>query len=191
MKALLDHLQSQGCDVSRTGVLGGSLGAAVAIQWAGVDSRIKAVIAVAPFADLQTEMTYMFRTHGVTGLKAMLIATAAQAAGHFNIKDVSPIDSVRSMDTPILLAHGLSDDIIPVDESKRLFEAARGPVALQLVEGKHVNIREALGVEFIRRSVDWMDCYVRRTAHPTLPEWLDQLPTRNFPPIRDSVTLAH
>jgi alpha-beta hydrolase superfamily lysophospholipase len=191
MRALLDHLQAEGCDVSRAGVIGGSLGAAVAIQWAGVDPRIKAVVAVAPFAELQTEMEYMFRTHGVTGLKAMLIASAAQAAGKFNIKDVSPIACVRSMDTPILLAHGLSDDIIPVGNSKRLFEVARGPVAMQLVEGKHVNIREALGVEFIRRSVDWMDCYVRRNKYPPLPEWLDQLPTRNFPVIHDTITLVH
>jgi alpha-beta hydrolase superfamily lysophospholipase len=190
MKALLDYLHGQGCDVSRAGVLGGSLGAAVALQWAGVDSRVKAVIAVASFADLQTEMTHMFRAHGVTGLKAMLIASAAQAAGQFKIKDVSPIEAIHSIDTPILLAHGLSDDIIPVEESKRLFEAARGPVALQLVEGKHVNIRQALGVEFLRRSVDWMDSYVRPSRHPIPPEWIGELPNRNFPPAAPTITLA-
>ena len=78
-------------------------------------------------------------------LVLMLLTSAAQTAGRFMIKDVSPIDAVRSIDTPILLAHGYSDDIIPVSESKRLFEAARGPVALHLVEGKHVYIRQALG----------------------------------------------
>lgn len=182
MKALLDHLEGRGCDVSRVGVIGGSLGAAVALQWAGVDPRVRAVVAVAPFADLQTEIAYMFRQHNVTGLKAMLIASAAQSAGNFKIKDVSPIAAVRSIDTPILLAHGLSDDIIPVDESRRLFEAARGPVALQLVEGKHVNIREALGHEFVERSIDWMNAYVgpnRGTA--ALPEWIAQLPNRHIP----------
>jgi alpha-beta hydrolase superfamily lysophospholipase len=132
----------------------------------------------------------MFRAHGVTGLKAMLIVSAAQAAGNFKIRDVSPIDAIHSIDIPILLAHGLSDDIIPVEESKRLFDAARGPVALQLVEGKHVNIRQALGAEFLRRSVDWMDSYVRPSRHAIPPEWIGELPNRNFPPVHDSITLA-
>jgi dipeptidyl aminopeptidase/acylaminoacyl peptidase len=189
MKALLDYLQSQGCDVSRAGVLGGSLGAAVALQWAGEDPRVKAVIAVAPFADLETEMAHIFRTHNVTGLKAMLLTSAAQTAGRFKIKDVSPIDAVRSIDTPILLAHGHSDDIIPVNESKRLFEAARGPVVLHLVDGKHVNIRQALGREFFRRSVDWMDAYVQRGGSGAPPYWVETLPNRHFP-LGESITMA-
>ena len=190
MVSLLDYVAAQGYDVSRTGVLGGSLGAAVAIQWAGIDPRVKAVVAVAPFAELRSEMEFFYRAHDVSPLKAFLIEIAAQHEGRFSINDVSPIAVVRSIDTPILLAHGRQDDIVPVNESRRLFQAARGPVALEEVDGKHMNIREALGRKFLRRAVDWVDTYVPAEAHPQAPSaWVGRLPNRNLPPV--PLTMAH
>jgi dipeptidyl aminopeptidase/acylaminoacyl peptidase len=182
MVALLDYLAAQGCDVSHTGVLGGSLGAAVALQWAGIDSRVKAVVAVAPFAELRSEMEYFYRAHDISPLKAFLLETAAQSEGRFSINEVSPLAAVRSIHTPILFAHGRQDDIIPINESRRLFEAARGPVALEEVDGKHMNIREALGEKFLYRAIDWMDTYVSTEPHPRWPApWVAELPNRNIP----------
>jgi alpha-beta hydrolase superfamily lysophospholipase len=191
MVALLDTLAGQGCDVSRTGVLGGSLGAATALQWAGIDPRVKAVVAVAPFADLRGEMEFMYRAHNVGPIKAALLESAAQEAGRFRIEDVSPIRAVRAMDTPILLAHGTDDDIIPVTESRRLFAAARGPVVLQEVSAKHMNIRDVLGEAFLARAVDWMDAFVAggdSVNPPALPTWINDLPSRHvLPPIQVTV----
>jgi dipeptidyl aminopeptidase/acylaminoacyl peptidase len=184
MVALLDYLQAQGCDVSRVGVLGGSLGGAVSLQWAGIDPRVKAVVAVAPFAELRTEMQFFYKAHGISAWKAFLIETAAQAEGRFSIGNVSPLAAVKSIDTPILLAHGQQDTIVPVTESRRLFAAARGPVALQEVKANHMDIKEALGQPFMKRAVDWMDNYVaaggpRGTCAP--PQWVVELPSRNMP----------
>jgi dipeptidyl aminopeptidase/acylaminoacyl peptidase len=182
MVALLDYLAGSGCDVSHTGVLGGSLGAAVALQWAGIDPRVKAVVAVAPFAELSSEMQFFYRTHGVTPLQAFLVENATQREGRFGIDQVSPLTAVRTMDTPVLLAHGRQDDIVPVTESERLFDAARGPVALQEVDARHMDIREALGREFLQRAVDWMDVYTSTNGKPKLPPaWTAQLPHRNLP----------
>jgi hypothetical protein len=185
--ALLDTLAGQGCDVSRTGVLGGSLGAATALQWAGIDPRVKAVVAVAPFADLRSELAFMYRAHHVGPIKAAVLESAAQEVGRFRIEDVSPIAAVQAMDTPILLAHGTKDDIIPVGESRRLFLAARGPIVYQEVRGAHhMDIREKLGEKFLDRAVDWMDAYVaapgvgsgRPKAAP--PSWVSKLPSRHL-----------
>jgi dipeptidyl aminopeptidase/acylaminoacyl peptidase len=182
MEALLNYLESQGCDVSHTGVLGGSLGAAIALQWAGIDPRVKAVVAVAPFAELSSEMKFFYKVHNVSMLQAFLIEAAAQREGRFDIADVSPLNAVEHIDTPILLAHGRQDDIIPVTESRRLFRAARGPVALEEVDGKHMNIREVLGRPFLNRAIEWMDTYVSTEAHPqSPPAWVAQLPNRHLP----------
>jgi uncharacterized protein len=182
MVALLDYLAEQGCDVSRTGALGGSLGAAVALQWAGIDPRVKTVIAVASFADLNSELDYMYRANNVNAFKAFLLESAAQREGQFRIKDVSPIAAVQSMQTPILLAHGRQDDIIPVAESRRLFEAARGPVALFELDARHMDIREKLGPKFTHVAVEWMDAYVNPAPHTdTPPTWVADLPTRHMP----------
>jgi hypothetical protein len=187
MMALLDTLAGQGCDVSRTGVLGGSLGAATALQWAGIDPRVKAVVAVAPFADLRSELAFMYREHHVGPIKAAVLESAAQEVGRFRIEDVSPIAAVQAMDTPILLAHGTKDDIIPVGESRRLFLAARGPIVYQEVRGAHhMDIREKLGEKFLDRAVDWMDAYVAApgvgTGRPKTapPSWVSKLPSRHL-----------
>jgi uncharacterized protein len=182
MVALLDYLESQGCDVSHTGVLGGSLGAAVALQWAGIDSRVKAVVAVASFAELSSEMQFFYKVHHVSPLQAFLVEASAQREGRFKIDDVSPLAAVKKIDTPILLAHGRQDDIVPIDESRRLFHAARGPVALQEVNAKHMNIREKLGRPFLDKAIDWMNTYASSEAHPqSPPAWVARLPNRHLP----------
>jgi dipeptidyl aminopeptidase/acylaminoacyl peptidase len=191
MVALLNYLAAEGIDVSHTGVLGGSLGAAVAIQWAGIDPRVKAVVAVASFAELRSELDFFCRTHNISPVKAFLVAIAAQIEGRFSIDDVSPLATIRSISTPVLLAHGRQDDIVPVTESRRLFDAARGPVGLVVVVGYLLNIREALGKKFLRRAIDWVDTYVATDTQSKTPSaWIAKLPNRNFPPIMP-LTLAH
>src|SRR5207248_5473159 len=140
-------------------------------------------VAVAPFADLSSELRFFYEKHGISGLKRMMIETAAQLEGGFRIDNVSPLMSVGEMDTPVLLAHGRQDDLVPVEESRRLFLAARGPVALVEVNAKHMNIREALGRVFLDRAVEWMDAYISSEAHPqSPPAWIARLPHRNMPP---------
>jgi hypothetical protein len=191
MVALLDYLAGQGCDVSHTGVLGGSLGAAVGLQWAGIDPRVKTVIAVAPFSDLRSELAFMYRANNVNGLKAALLESAAQREGRFRIDECSPIAAVQTVPIPVLLAHGRQDDIVPAEESRKLFAAARGPVALIEVDAKHMDIREVLGDKFLHLATEWMDTYVSPSAGPraTPPAWVAELPTRHMPPTTP-VTMA-
>jgi dipeptidyl aminopeptidase/acylaminoacyl peptidase len=169
--------------------LGGSLGAAVALQWAGIDSRVKAVVAVASFAELNSELQFFYKVHGVTPLQQFLVEASAQREGRFKIDDVSPLAAVKKIDTPILFAHGRQDDIVPVDESRRLFHAARGPVALQEVNARHMNIREKLGRPFLDKAIDWMNTYASSEAHPqSPPPWVARLPSRHLPVAPETVT---
>lgn len=183
MICLLNTLQEQGYDVTRTGVLGASMGAATALQWAGVDPRVRAVVAVAPFADLRSQMNFLYRTHKVDWFKAMLLEACARHEAQFSIEDVSPIRSIESIETPILLAHGVNDDIVPVSESDRIFRAARGPIVYQNVKSKHVDVRDALGDAFLVRAVDWMNAYVPDDATRLPPRSAAKLPSRNLPEI--------
>ena len=178
--AFADYLGKQGYPVSKFGVMGGSLGAAVAIQWAAIDPRIQAVVAVAPFADLRSELNHLYSKYEIGKLKQAIVESAAQEAGRFRIPDVSPLKSVSQIDTPIYLAHGWNDDIVPASESRRLFYAAKGPVVLQTVESNHMKIREALGRRFMKRCVEWMDIYVSGRKTQTMPEWVAQFANRNF-----------
>lgn len=181
MICLLNVLQERGYDVSRTGVMGASMGAATALQWAGVDPRIHAVVAVAPFAELRSELDHLYRAHKVDWFKAIVLEASAQHEAQFQIKDVAPIESIQNISTPILLAHGVNDDIVPVTESRRLFQAARGPVAYHETVAKHTDIRSALGDDFLIRCVDWMNAYIPDDAARLPPQWVTSLPSRNLP----------
>ncbi len=181
--ALLDGLASQGLDVSRVGVLGGSLGAATALQWAAIDSRVKAVIAVAPFAELRSEARWIYSQAGVSGIKVSLIESAVEWEGHFKIADVSPLAAVQKMTTPIYFIRGDEDDIIPPTESDRLYKAARGPAVIQRVkDAGHLDVVQAAGPAFEARALEWMNTYVPaapQTGRP--PGFVRGLPHRNFP----------
>ncbi|HYE21149.1 MAG TPA: alpha/beta fold hydrolase [Tepidisphaeraceae bacterium] len=182
MMALLNHLQQQGYDVSRVGAFGGSLGAAISIQWAAMDPRVKSIIAVAPFADLRSELTHAYAKFNIGGLIAAVIEDAAQREGRFKIGDVSPLQSLAAMDTPLYLAHGFKDTLIPDSHSQMLFDRARGPVVFQRAIAGHIDIRDALGRPFMKRSIEWMNAYVPADA-PALkyPLWVANYGSRNFP----------
>ena len=45
------------------------------------------------------------------------------------------IDKLRRLDLPVLIVHGDQDNVVPPDMAQRLYEAARGPRRLLLVEG--------------------------------------------------------
>lgn len=179
--ALLNYLAGRGADVDHVGVLGGSLGAAIAIQWAAIDPRVKSVVAVAPFAELRTELDYLYRRHDIGEWKAELLEAAAQQQGHFRVEDVSPLRAMRSLQTPVYLAHGYQDKLIPVTESERLYAAARGPCVFQKTISGHLDIRKALGRDFMDRAVEWMDLYVANESRPVaLPSWTDSYASRNL-----------
>lgn len=180
--ALLDFLATQGYDVANSGVIGGSLGAAVALQWAAIDPRIKAVVAVAPFADLRDEVRFLSHEHSIPPWLVGLAESAAEKHGGFRVDQICPLAALRTMTTPIYLAHGFKDRIIPMEHSQRLFASARGPVVLQKTVSGHGDIRRALGDPFLLRAVDWMNLYVPADASADhMPRWVQNYATRNLP----------
>lgn len=45
------------------------------------------------------------------------------------------LDKLRRLDIPVVIVHGASDSVVPPEMAQRLFEAARGPKRLVMVEG--------------------------------------------------------
>lgn len=184
MVALLDALQHTGYDTRRVGAVGASMGAATALQWAGIDARVKAVVAVAPFADLESEAMYLYRKSHFkfsTGQIAYL-KRAAQHVGHFLMKDVSPLLAVRSIDTPIYLVHGQRDALIPPSDSDRLFHAARGPVVVEWVpDAGHRSVVTHAGAGMLERAFQWIDAFVPADSGPPIaPAWAAEYDHRNM-----------
>ena len=65
----------------------------------------------------------------------------------------SSFDSIRKIDripAPVLFLHSTSDEVIPVSEGRRLFQAARGAKMFVEVEGSHLSAIERSAAEFER-----------------------------------------
>jgi len=115
-------------------LIGTSLGAAVALQEAALDTRVTAVIAAETFSDLRTvatERAPFFFTPGTIARAFRL----AEEQGRFEVDAVSPEAAARAIRIPVLLVHGATDVDTPLDHSRRVLAALAGPKRLILVPG--------------------------------------------------------
>jgi uncharacterized protein len=119
-------------------LIGTSLGAAIALQEAADDPRVRAIVAAETFSDLRTvatERAPRFFTKGVINHAFEL----AESQAHFRVDAVSPRLAAERITVPVLLVHGADDTETPPAHSQRVFDALRGPKRLILVAGAHHN----------------------------------------------------
>jgi pimeloyl-ACP methyl ester carboxylesterase len=123
-------------------VVGHSLGAAVALQAAAADPRIRAVVAANPYADLAAAFESRVKAWPLVTASTLAAAESdAQARAGFRFADVSPLEAARNIRVPVLLLHGTLDEDTPVTQSERLAAALGAHGRLLMVEGAdHVDI---------------------------------------------------
>jgi pimeloyl-ACP methyl ester carboxylesterase len=115
-------------------LIGTSLGAAVALQEAADDPRVRAVVAAESFSDLRTvaaERAPFFFTRGVIDRAFRL----AEEQAHFQADAVSPAAAASRTTAAVLLIHGADDRETPPDHSQRIFAALPGVKRLIIVPG--------------------------------------------------------
>ena len=140
-------------------VFGTSMGAAVAIQAAAIDTRIKGVIAEASFTNLRTiSVDYQRRIIKLPWHFLRNVAMArSQKFAKFKARDVSPLEDVTRLRIPILFIHGTSDSFINFDYSKMLYHRAREPRELFLVPGaNHNDVWEVAGSSYETRVLGFL-----------------------------------
>lgn len=136
-------------------LLGGSLGAAVALQEAAEDSRVSTVIAVDSFSDLRTVATDRAPFFFTPGTIEEVFKLAGQQ-GHFQVDAASPLEAARAIKVPVLLIHGADDRDTRPDHSRRLLSALAGPKRLILVPG--ASHGQSLGGKGVWEEIDaWID----------------------------------
>ena len=132
-------------------LVGTSLGAAVALQEAALDTRVTAVVAAETFSDLRTvatERAPFFFTRGAIARAFQL----AEQQGRFEVDAVSPMVAAAQIKIPVLLIHGAADSETPPDHSRRVLAALAGSKRLILVPGAGHNgsLREEVWGEIER-----------------------------------------
>ncbi|MEX2117480.1 MAG: alpha/beta fold hydrolase [Bacteroidota bacterium] len=152
VSSAIAFLQSKkGLKVGHIGVFGTSMGAAIAIQAAATENRIKTVVAEACFTDLRTiSVDYQRRIVKLPWhfLRNVAMGRSQKIAG-FRALDVSPVLAVRTLAIPLLFVHGTADRLINYEYSKTLYHYANEPKEILLVPGgNHTDVWEIAGDKY-------------------------------------------
>ena len=141
---VLDSLEAQGQLVRPLIVLGGSLGAATAIQLAARDGRIDTVIAVAPYARLDNVMESFAEAY--TGFAKAVpegvwtnYAQAVCKRTGITLEQSDNVKAVAQVKAPVLLIAGEADDRVPIKQVQAILDAAPAGSKLVTVPGESHN----------------------------------------------------
>jgi pimeloyl-ACP methyl ester carboxylesterase len=159
----LDELVLRGVVTGPVGVMGLSYGAATAIEWAGIDGRVAAVVAIAPFASLRAVapgyVPVQLPSSFVNGAVDL-----AGATGGFDPDEASPVGAVTRTRAQVLLIHGNDDARIPYWHSTLIAAAGRSHTELVRVMGAgHNAILSDPDGTIARRTPAWFR--EKLTAH--------------------------
>ncbi len=163
--ALLDEVEAargafRGCDPGRVALLGFSGGGAVSIICAARRGALCGVAAVSSPADFSRLLPREGMAAFIARAREIGIirdpAFPASEEGYYRemlahspvavVAEVSPI--------PLLIVHGDADDMVPVEEAYRLYEAAQEPKELFIVKGGGHKLR--LNEAAMDRAVSWV-----------------------------------
>ena len=151
-RAALAHLRrTYGADQAHTLFMGISMGAAVSIRLAAESWSPMGMALVAPFASLR-DMGKLFYP-GLT-LSGRLVGN--------RYNSVALVDHI---DCPLLILHGVDDELVPLSQGRKLFEAGQEPKRLVTIEAAgHMNVGDY--PEFWAGLCGWMDDVVLAGKSP-------------------------
>jgi pimeloyl-ACP methyl ester carboxylesterase len=142
---VVDALEQRGLRAGRLGVYGFSFGAATAIELAGRDPRVHAVVAVAPYSSLRDAASHLLQTKipgaSLFASERWIECTMEEAGRHggFDPRAATPIAAIRRTEAMVLLIHGGSDRFVPPDHSVLLNRAAPDHSRVSIIEGADHN----------------------------------------------------
>jgi len=149
LKAAIEYLwMLPDVDKSRLSLLGFSGGAAVSVFVASQDKRVSSVVTCAcpaefGFAtevDEPQSLIEHFRSLGTIRDKDFPYSTGEWLSG-FRI--VSPINYIAQISPrPLLLVHGSEDEVVAVTQAHRLYERAREPKQIVIINGAGHRLRQ-------------------------------------------------
>jgi uncharacterized protein len=166
----LDYVRRRVPD-ARIGVIGYSMGAAIAIMGSARRPEVRAIVADSSFATHEDEIRYTMAQ--AVPAPAPLIALVARIADEFLFwragyrhRDVEPLREIASIaPRPILIIHSTVDELISVEDAYRLYDAAGEPKELWIGDGtSHCSVYFIDRQQYCRRVTAFFARYLGEEA---------------------------
>ncbi|MCB9641339.1 MAG: alpha/beta fold hydrolase [Myxococcales bacterium] len=134
ISTLIDWVAKRRKLTPSVGLIGWSMGATIALQAAGADPRIHAVIVMNPFLDLRS-MANRQRPPILSRQTFHRGLVIAEKKAHFLVDEVSALKGIQRTKARILLIVGDQDRVVPPADGLRLYRAAPKRTTLWLQKG--------------------------------------------------------
>lgn len=155
-------------DGERIGILGLSLGGALAVLAAADCSAVRAVVAESAFADLRAVVRRHFRYAARLPAFPFAPLTIWFVERRWGVRAarVVPQREIGTLrDCAVLLIHAVNDDVVPVEDAHLLFAAAREPKDLWLVaDAQHAMAYKAEREAYAERVSAFFDQWLSRPS---------------------------
>ncbi len=131
--ALIQDLEKNSENFSGVVLAGHSLGGAAVLWTASRDKRVKGVVTIGTFADLETMMRDGFIQDKLPkGFIGSLITYIEFRIGE-RMKNISPLETVKLYTGPVLLVHGTKDEVVEFTDSNKIYKESRRENAAHFV----------------------------------------------------------
>lgn len=141
-ETVYQYLRREGLLCGRILVYGHSMGAAVAVQWLPSRPEVEAVALCAPFARLSGVMRFQASRIAGGSMKLLvpLVCRQVRKTAGYDPYQINPVDAARSVRAPVIIFHGLHDEVVPPEQSAELLAAFANPRRTRvLTDGGHNN----------------------------------------------------
>ena len=111
-------------------LVGVSMGAATVLLAADLDlpDTLKGIMADCPYASPRKIITTVAGYFHIPSWTLIFAIWGAKIFGHFDLSDISAVDTVARSKVPVLIVHGLADDFVPEQMSAVIAEKNPGIV---------------------------------------------------------------
>lgn len=170
LSQVIDALATHGLLSGDVGAFGPSFGGGVAVQLAGCDPRVKAVVSVCGFTSMRDVTPRVVRMYApmclgylISDASIQRAVTASGKVGGFDPDVADAMGAIRRTSARVLLIHGKDDRKIPPSHSRRMHEAAPDHSRLVLLDGEdHDSILAGdSGGVVLREAVEWFDRWLK------------------------------
>ena len=119
----------------KVGVIGYSMGAAVALLVTAADPNIAAVVADSPFASIRDVLENAYKLRRLPPRFLLELSDVINRWRYgYQFEAVRPVDVVGQIaPRPLLVIHGTADSLIPAEQGQQVYDAAGEPKELWLV----------------------------------------------------------
>ena len=118
------------------GILGQSLGGGTVLEYCKINKYVSFIIADCPYSDLKPLLRFRLKeTNKLLGKPFYyLIRSKAKRVAKFDFNKVSPKESIKTTNIPILFIHGDKDDYVPTSMSIDMYNSRRNNSRLVLIK---------------------------------------------------------